>query len=164
MLFAPVTLPPMLPPFDSFLLIRGIKTLGVRMDRHVSNARQAAEFLQNHPAVKNVYYPGLTSDPGFAVNQKQAKNGGVMISFELHENYNIETFFESLKLIMLAESLGGVESLVCHPSTMTHASIPEDIRKQVGITDGLIRLSTGIEDIRDILDDLGQAIEQSEVK
>ncbi len=153
-----------LPPFDSFLLIRGIKTLGVRMDRHVSNARQAAEFLQNHPAVKNVYYPGLTTDPGFAVNQKQAKNGGVMISFELHENYNIETFFESLKLIMLAESLGGVESLVCHPSTMTHASIPEDIRKQVGITGGLIRLSTGIEDIRDILDDLGQAIEQSEVK
>ncbi len=153
-----------LPPFDSFLLIRGIKTLGVRMDRHVSNARQAAEFLQNHPAVKNVYYPGLPTDPGFAVNQKQAKNGGVMISFELHENYNIETFFESLKLIMLAESLGGVESLVCHPSTMTHASIPEDIRKQVGITDGLIRLSTGIEDIRDILDDLGQAIEQSEVK
>ena len=153
-----------LPPFDSFLLIRGIKTLGVRMDRHVSNARQAAEFLQNHPAVKNVYYPGLTTDPGFAVNQKQAKNGGVMISFELHENYNIETFFESLKLIMLAESLGGVESLVCHPSTMTHASIPEDIRKQVGITDGLIRLSTGIEDIRDILDDLEQAIEQSEVK
>lgn len=153
-----------LPPFDSFLLIRGIKTLGVRMDRHVSNARQAAEFLQNHPAVKNVYYPGLTTDPGFAVNQQQAKNGGVMISFELHENYNIETFFESLKLIMLAESLGGVESLVCHPSTMTHASIPEDIRKQVGITDGLIRLSTGIEDIRDILDDLGQAIEQSEVK
>ena len=153
-----------LPPFDSFLLIRGIKTLGVRMDRHASNARQAAEFLQNHPAVKNVYYPGLTTDPGFAVNQQQAKNGGVMISFELHENYNIETFFESLKLIMLAESLGGVESLVCHPSTMTHASIPEDIRKQVGITDGLIRLSTGIEDIRDILDDLGQAIEQSEVK
>ncbi len=153
-----------LPPFDSFLLIRGIKTLGARMDRHVSNARQAAEFLQNHPAVKNVYYPGLTTDPGFAVNQQQAKNGGVMISFELHENYNIETFFESLKLIMLAESLGGVESLVCHPSTMTHASIPEDIRKQVGITDGLIRLSTGIEDIRDILDDLGQAIEQSEVK
>ena len=87
-----------------------------------------------------------------------------MISFELHENYNIETFFESLKLVMLAESLGGVESLVCHPSTMTHASIPADIRAKVGITDGLIRLSTGIEDIRDILADLDQAIAKSEVK
>ena len=153
-----------LPPFDSFLLIRGIKTLGVRMDRHVENALKAAEFLQNHKAVKNVYYPGLKSDPGYETNLKQAKNGGVMISFELHENYNIETFFESLKLVMLAESLGGVESLVCHPSTMTHASIPADIRAKVGITDGLIRLSTGIEDIRDILADLDQAIAASEVK
>lgn len=153
-----------LPPFDSFLLIRGIKTLGVRMDRHVENAKKAAEFLQQHPAVKHVYYPGLTTDPGYAVNQAQAKNGGVMISFELQENYRIETFFESLKLVMLAESLGGVESLVCHPSTMTHASIPAEIRKKVGITDGLIRLSTGIEDIRDILADLDQAIRASEVK
>ncbi|MBR2085578.1 MAG: PLP-dependent transferase [Oscillospiraceae bacterium] len=153
-----------LPQFDSFLLIRGIKTLGVRMDRHVENALKAAEFLQNHKAVKNVYYPGLKSDPGYETNAKQAKNGGVMISFELHENYNIEVFFESLKLVMLAESLGGVESLVCHPSTMTHASIPADIRAKVGITDGLIRLSTGIEDIRDILADLDQAIAKSEVK
>lgn len=153
-----------LPPFDSFLLIRGIKTLGVRMDRHVSNAEKAAEFLLNHKAVKNVYYPGLESDAGYAVNQSQAKNGGVMISFELHENYDIRVFFESLELIMLAESLGGVESLVCHPSTMTHASIPADIRKKVGITDGLIRLSTGIENIEDILADLAQAIAKSEVK
>lgn len=153
-----------LPPFDSFLLIRGIKTLGVRMDRHVSNAEKAAEFLLNHRAVKNVYYPGLESDAGYTVNQSQAKNGGVMISFELHENYDIRVFFESLELIMLAESLGGVESLVCHPSTMTHASIPADIRKKVGITDGLIRLSTGIENIEDILADLAQAIAKSEVK
>ena len=153
-----------LPPFDSFLLIRGIKTLGVRMDRHVSNAEKAAEFLLNHKGVKNVYYPGLESDAGYAVNQSQAKNGGVMISFELHENYDIRVFFESLELIMLAESLGGVESLVCHPSTMTHASIPADIRKKVGITDGLIRLSTGIENIEDILADLAQAIAKSEVK
>lgn len=153
-----------LPPFDSFLLIRGIKTLGVRMDRHVFNAQKAAEFLLHHQAVKHVYYPGLESDAGYAVNQSQAKNGGVMISFELHENYDIHVFFESLKLVMLAESLGGVESLVCHPSTMTHASIPADIRKKVGITDGLIRLSTGIENIEDILADLEQAIEKSEVK
>lgn len=153
-----------LTPFDSFLIIRGIKTLGVRMDRHTENALKAAQFLKAHPAVKNVYYPGLESDSGYEVNRSQAKNGGAMISFELKENYDIRVFFESLKLIMLAESLGGVESLVCHPATMTHASIPEDIRKKVGITDGLIRLSTGIEDINDIISDLSQAIEKSEVK
>ena len=145
-------------PFDSFLLIRGIKTLAVRMDRHVENAQKAAEYLKQHPAVKTVYYPGLPDAQGYAVNRKQAKNGGVMISFELHEGYDINRFFESLQLIMLAESLGGVESLVCHPATMTHASIPAEIRKKVGITDGLIRLSTGIENIADILADLEQAI------
>lgn len=153
-----------LPPFDSFLLIRGIKTLGVRMDRHVQNAEKAAEFLKNSSAVKNVYYPGLEGAQGYEINKKQAKNGGVMISFELKDNYDINVFFESLKLIMLAESLGGVESLVCHPSTMTHASIPADIRQKVVITDGLIRLSTGIENIDDIIADLSQAIEKSEVK
>lgn len=153
-----------LPPFDSFLLIRGIKTLGVRMDRHVQNAEKAAEFLKNSSAVKNVYYPGLEGAQGYEINKKQAKNGGVMISFELKDNYDINVFFESLRLIMLAESLGGVESLVCHPSTMTHASIPADIRQKVGITDGLIRLSTGIENIDDIIADLSQAIEKSEVK
>ena len=149
-------------PFDSFLLIRGIKTLAVRMDRHVENAQKAAAFLVNHPAVKKVYYPGLPDSRGYEVNQKQAKNGGVMISFELQENYDINVFFESLQLIMLAESLGGVESLVCHPATMTHASIPADIRKKVGITDGLIRLSVGIENIEDILTDLQQAIGKAE--
>lgn len=153
-----------LPPFDSFLLIRGIKTLGVRLDRHVSNALAAAKHLKDHPAVKSVHYPGLETDKGYEVNKKQAKNGGVMISFELKETYDINTFFESLELITLAESLGGVESLVCHPSSMTHASIPEEIRKKVGITDGLIRLSIGIEDISDILADLDRAIALSEVK
>ena len=153
-----------LPPFDSFLLIRGIKTLGVRLDRHVENALAAAKHLQAHPAVKSVHYPGLETDKGYEVNKKQAKNGGVMISFELTEGHDIEKFFESLELITLAESLGGVESLVCHPSSMTHASIPEEIRKKVGITDGLIRLSIGIEDIEDILADLDRAITLSEVK
>lgn len=152
-----------LPPFDSFLLIRGIKTLSVRMDRHVQNAEAAAKYLLENPAVKNVYYPGLESDKGYAVNKSQAKNGGAMISFELKEDYDIKIFFERLELIMLAESLGGVESLVCHPSTMTHASIPEEIRHKVGITDGLIRLSIGIEDIGDILADLQQAIEKSRI-
>lgn len=153
-----------LAPFDSFLLIRGIKTLGVRMDRHVFNAGRTAEFLSNHKGVAKVYYPGLEDDKGYAVNKKQAKNGGAMLSFELKENYDIGVFFESVELIMLAESLGGAESLVCHPSSMTHASIPEDIRKKVGITDGLIRLSVGIEDIEDILADLSRAIEKSEIK
>ena len=153
-----------LPPFDSFLLIRGIKTLGVRLDRHVENAAAAAEYLSANEAVKSVHYPGLPTDKGYEVNKRQAKNGGVMISFELTEGHDIEKFFESLELITLAESLGGVESLVCHPSTMTHASIPEEIRKKVGITDGLIRLSIGIENISDILADLEKAIKASEVK
>lgn len=151
-------------PFDSFLLIRGIKTLAVRMDRHVENAEEAAKFLSEHKAVRNVYYPGLESSQGYEINKAQAKNGGAMISFELHENYDINVFFESLQLVSLAESLGGVESLVCHPATMTHASIPADIRKKVGITDGLIRLSIGIENIDDILEDLSQAIDRSERK
>ncbi len=145
-------------PFDSFLLIRGIKTLGVRLDRHVENAEKIAAHLQKHPAVKKIYYPGLKSDVGYKVNKKQAKNGGAMISFELKENYNIKKFFSSLKLVSLAESLGGVESLVCHPASMTHASIPKDIRDKVGITDGLIRLSVGIESADDIIADLDKAI------
>ncbi|MBR6986264.1 PLP-dependent aspartate aminotransferase family protein [Ruminococcus sp. XPD3002] len=151
-------------PFDSFLLIRGIKTLAVRMDRHVENAEKAAAFLSSHSAVKNVYYPGLESSQGYDINRRQAKNGGAMISFELKENYDINKFFESLELITLAESLGGVESLVCHPASMTHASIPADIRKKVGITDGLIRLSIGIEKIDDILADLENAISAAEIK
>lgn len=149
-------------PFDSFLLIRGIKTLGVRMDRHVSNAEKAAKYLQNNEAVKNVYYPGLPNAQGYEINKRQAKNGGAMISFELYPNYDIKKFFSSLKLIALAESLGGVESLVCHPASMTHASIPYEIRQKVGITDGLIRLSIGIENIDDILADINQAIKESE--
>ena len=151
-------------PFDSFLLIRGIKTLGVRMDRHVENAEKAAEFLRNHPAVKRVYYPGFKDAQGYEIIQRQAKNGGAMISFELRDGYNIRTFFKSLRLIALAESLGGVESLVCHPASMTHASIPKEVRDQVGITEGLIRLSIGIENINDLLDDLNRAITESEEK
>ena len=145
-------------PFDSFLLVRGIKTLGVRLDRHVENAERIARYLQNHEAVKNVYYPGLSTAQGYEINKRQAKNGGAMISFELHEGYDIKKFFKSLHLISLAESLGGVESLVCHPATMTHASIPKDIREKVGITDGLIRLSVGIEKVDDLITDLNAAI------
>jgi cystathionine beta-lyase len=132
-----------LPPFDSFLLIRSIKTLGVRMDRHVENAKQIVAFLKNNNAVKKIYYPEI----------------GAMISFELDDYYDVNRFFKSLKLIALAESLGGVESLVCHPATMTHASIPKEIRDQVGITDSLIRFSVGIENVNDLTDDLTAAFE-----
>lgn len=151
-------------PFDSFLLIRGIKTLGVRLDRHVDNAEKLAKYLSAHKAVKKVYYPGLPDAQGYEINKRQAKNGGAMISFELKENYNIKKFFSSLQLISLAESLGGVESLVCHPASMTHASIPYEIRQKVGITDGLIRLSTGIENAEDLVADLERAIAESEEK
>ena len=150
-----------LQPFDSFLLIRGIKTLSVRLDRHVENAHRIAKYLESNPDVSRVYYPGLETDPGYKINSKQARNGGAMLSFELKEGHDLNRFFGSLELISLAESLGGVESLVCHPSTMTHASIPEDIRKTVGITDGLIRLSPGIEDVDDIIRDLDRAIKES---
>lgn len=146
-------------PFDSFLLIRSIKTLAVRMDAHVANAEKLAEALQNSSAVKNIYYPGLKTAQGYEIQKKQAKNGGAMISFELQDNYNINKFFESLRLIALAESLGGVESLVCHPASMTHASIPKEIREQVGITDTLVRLSVGIENYDDLHTDLFAAIE-----
>lgn len=151
-------------PFDSFLLIRGIKTLAVRMDRHVANAEKAAEFLRHHPAVKRVYYPGFPDAQGYEITKRQAKNGGAMISFELSEGYDIRRFFRSLHVIALAESLGGVESLVCHPASMTHAAIPKEVRDQVGITEGLIRLSVGIEHIDDLLRDLENAIIESEVK
>ncbi|MDR3283156.1 MAG: PLP-dependent aspartate aminotransferase family protein [Candidatus Methanoplasma sp.] len=150
-----------LQPFDSFLLIRGIKTLGVRMDRHVRNAEAVAEHLSKHPAVSRVYYPGLKSDPGYEVNRRQAPNGGAMISFELKEGYDHRVFLSSTKMIALAESLGGVESLLCHPASMTHASIPKDIRDRVGITEGLIRLSVGIENEDDIIEDLERAFKAS---
>ncbi|MCH4154026.1 MAG: PLP-dependent aspartate aminotransferase family protein [Saccharofermentans sp.] len=151
-------------PFDSFLLIRGIKTLAVRMDRHVGNAEKIAAFLSENKAVKNIYYPGLPAAQGYEINKAQARNGGAMMSFELYEEYDIRTFFKSLKLVALAESLGGVESLVCHPASMTHASIPFEVRQKVGITEGLIRLSPGIENAEDIIDDLQQAIEKSEAR
>ncbi|MCR4688405.1 MAG: PLP-dependent aspartate aminotransferase family protein [Saccharofermentans sp.] len=147
-----------LAPWDSFLLIRGIKTLGVRMDRHVANAGKIADWLSESGYVSKVYYPGLRSDPGYETNKQQADGAGAMISFVLDERYDYRIFFEKLNLITLAESLGGVESLVCHPATMTHAAIPADIRRQVGIVDELIRLSVGIEDADDLIEDLEQAI------
>jgi len=150
-----------LQPFDSFLLIRGIKTLGVRMDRHIENAVFIAEQLKKHPGVKAIYYPGLPDSQGYEINKRQTSGPGGMLSFELDKKYNINKFFESLELISLAESLGGVESLICHPSSMTHASIPYEIRQKVGIVENLIRISVGIENKKDILNDLEQAFLKS---
>ena len=151
-----------LAPFDSFLLIRGIKTLGVRLSRHNENALAIALFLKSHHAVESVYYPGLKDDPGYKTQKKQASGAGGMISFKLRKEFDVRVFFKSLKLVALAESLGGVESLICHPATMTHASIPYEIRQKVGITDNLIRLSVGIEHKNEIIKDLAQAFERSE--
>ena len=148
-------------PFDSFLLIRGIKTLAVRMDRHVANAETLAARLAAHPEVSRVWYPGLKDFPGHDIQFRQAKNGGAMISFELADGKNHREFFRALRLVTLAESLGGVESLVCHPASMTHASIPKETREKVGITDRLIRLSVGIEDADDIWSDVENAIRKA---
>ena len=152
-----------LQPFDSFLLIRGIRTLGVRLDRQVSSAGKIVKALEASEAVKKIYYPGLETHPGYEINRKQALNGGAMISFELTENHDINKLFRSLNVITLAESLGGVESLIEHPASMTHASVPKEIRESAGLTDGLLRLSVGIEDADDLINDLISAIEGSEV-
>ena len=145
-------------PFDSFLLLRGLKTLSVRLDRHVANAEKIASRLAGHPAVSGVWYPGLPGDPGYETNRRQAAAGGAMVSFELAGGRDPDRFFRALRLVALAESLGGVESLACHPATMTHASIPPDIRAKVGITDRLVRLSVGIEDAEDIWRDVEAAL------
>ena len=148
-------------PFDSFLLIRGIKTLSVRMDRHMENAQYIAEFLNTHPAVDKVYYPGLPESEGYEINRRQASGPGAMISFVLNKAYDLEIFYASLTVAKLAESLGGVESLVCHTASMTHASIPEEIREKVGITRNLIRYSPGLEAKEDLVRDLEQALQKS---
>ncbi|HEY3788270.1 MAG TPA: cystathionine gamma-synthase [Urbifossiella sp.] len=146
-------------PFDSYLTLRGMKTLAVRMDRHGDNAMSLADWLAKQPQVAKVYYPGLKQHPGHAVAAKQMKNFGGMISLQLHGGAEAaRRFLTRTKLFSLAESLGGVESLVCHPATMTHASIPKDVREARGIDDGLIRLSVGIEDVADLRADLQYAI------
>ena len=147
-------------PMDSFLTLRGIKTLHVRMKRHCENAEQIAEYLQKHPKIEKVYWPGLEEHPNHEVAKSQMKDFGGMLSFVTKgANYNIAIeIIEKLKLFTLAESLGGVESLAGHPASMTHASIPKEIREKIGVVDALIRLSVGIEDVRDLIDDLDQAI------
>ncbi|OPX42510.1 cystathionine gamma-lyase [Ruminiclostridium hungatei] len=153
-----------LPPFDSWLLLRGLKTLSVRMDRHIENAVYVAEFLKEHDGVTRIFFPGIEDSIGYNIHKKQAKGPGAMISFILSQEYDIRIFFQNVKLISLGESLGGVESLVSHPASMTHASIPPEIRRKVGIDDNLIRLSVGIEDKEAIVDDLKYAFSKARKK
>jgi cystathionine beta-lyase/cystathionine gamma-synthase len=147
-----------LSPFDSFLVLRGTKTLAVRMEKHDENGRAVANFLAEHPRVRKVYYPGLASHPQHELAKRQQKGFGGMVSFETGSLESAKKVLESVKLCTLAESLGGVESLISHPATMTHASVPQEKRDQLGITDGLVRISVGIEDIEDIIEDLDQAL------
>ncbi|WP_373171282.1 cystathionine gamma-synthase [Enterococcus durans] len=149
----------MLGPQDSWLLQRGIKTLGVRMEEHQKNAFRVAEFLANHPKVEKVYYPGLATHPNHTLAQAQMSGFSGMVSFTLKQDEEAIPFVEALQLFILGESLGGVESLVEIPSVMTHASVPKEKREAAGIKDGLIRLSVGIEYGEDLLDDLTQAFE-----
>jgi cystathionine beta-lyase/cystathionine gamma-synthase len=147
-------------PMDCYLALRGIKTLHLRMKAHVENAQQIALFLQAHPKVSRVFYPGLPEHPGHGIASRQMSGFGGMLSFELSTNTeeNARTFLLGTKLFVLAESLGGVESLVSHPASMTHASIPREIRLRNGVSDGLIRLSVGIEDAQDLIQDLETAL------
>jgi cystathionine gamma-lyase len=146
-------------PMDSYLTLRGIKTLGLRMEQHNSNAIKIAKFLEDHPKVSKVIYPGLKSHPQHALAKKQASGFGGMISFELKGGIKAGIkCMESVKVWLLAESLGGVESMVTHPYTMTHKDVPVDQKKKLGITEGLVRLSVGIEDPDDLIEDLDQAM------
>ena len=146
-------------PFESWLTLRGIKTLAVRMERHAENAMAIAHFLEKHPKVKRVLYPGLPSHPQHALAKRQMSGFGGMISCYLKCNMRAShKFLSSLQLFTLAESLGGVESLIEHPALMTHASIPAKVRRELGIEDGLIRISVGIEDVRDLTKDLKSAL------
>lgn len=147
-------------PMDSFLVLRGIKTLHLRMERHCYNGRIVAEYLRTHPGIAKVYWPGFTDHPNHEIAKMQMKDFGGMISIVL-KNASVEDTFRiasSFKVFSLAESLGGVESLINHPATMTHASIPKEERERVGVVDNLLRLSVGVEDVEDLLEDLKQAL------
>lgn len=149
-----------LSPFDSWLVLRGTKTLALRMEQHDRTGRAVAAFLEEHPKVKKVYYPGSASHPQHALARRQQHGFGGMVSFDVESLENARTVLGSVKLCTLAESLGGVETLISHPATMTHASVDEAKRQRLGITDGLVRISVGIEDTDDIIADLDQALGQ----
>ena len=149
-----------LSPFDCFLVIRGIKTLAVRMDRHEQNARQIVDYLVGHPKVGRVLYPGLPDHPGHEIQKRQASGFGSMITIEMGSFEAAKSMLDHMQVMSFAESLGGVESLISHPASMTHASIPPERRAELGLTDGMVRISVGIENVEDLLADLEQALGQ----
>lgn len=153
----------MLSPFDSWLTLRGMRTLELRMQRHVENAEAIALFLSKHSKISKVYYPGLFEGALKKIVKKQMKNGGAMMSIEIKEKYNVNKFINALSYFPLAESLGGVESLIDHPASMTHASIPKAERLKIGLSDGLFRISVGIENKQDLIDDLKQALDKLKI-
>ena len=147
-----------LSPFECWLILRGVKTLAVRMERHDRNGRFVAEFLARHKKVRKVFYPGLPEHPQYELAQKQMSGFGSMITFETGSLSNAKKLLKKVRVCSLAESLGGVETLISHPATMTHAALGEKGRRQIGITDGMVRISVGIENVEDIIDDLDQAL------
>jgi cystathionine beta-lyase/cystathionine gamma-synthase len=147
-------------PFDAWLVLRGTKTLPIRMARHNENGGALARFLEPHPKVRHIYYPGLPSHPQHELAARQMRGFGGMLSFDLGSLEGARRLLNSVRLLALAESLGGVESLISHPATMTHASVPADHRAALGITDGLVRISAGLEDIEDLQEDLSQALDR----
>ena len=147
-----------LSPFDSWLVLRGIKTLPLRMKAHEANGQQVARFLDEHPRVDRVLFPGLPSHPQHDLSLRQSSGSGGMVSFVLKKGVDVERFFGGLKLCALAESLGGIETLICQPSTMTHASVPAAEREKMGLTDSFVRISVGCEDPEDIIADLDRAL------
>lgn len=147
-------------PFDCWLLLRSIKTLALRMKQHCYNAKRVAIFLASHPKVQKVFYPGLPSHPQYELAQKQMKDFGGVVTIDLGSRGNVEKFLNSLRIFTLAESLGGVESLVNHSWSMSHSSVPEEEKKELGLTEGILRLSVGIEDVEDLIEDLEQALDK----
>jgi cystathionine beta-lyase/cystathionine gamma-synthase len=147
-------------PMDSWLVLRGVKTLAVRMRQHNANGMAVAQYLAKHPKVHGVHYPGLPSHPQYELAKKQMTGFGGMLAFETGSLENAKTILKSVRLCSLAESLGGVETLISHPATMTHASVPAEDRQRLGITDGLVRISVGIEDVEDLIADLDQALQK----
>ncbi len=148
-----------LSPFDSWLVLRGTKTLPIRMKQHSETGQRLAERLANHPKVRHVFYPGLPAHPQHDLARRQMRSFGGMLAFDVGTLDNARTVLEGVRLAALAESLGGVETLISHPATMTHASVPEERRQALGITDGLVRLSAGLEDVEDLEADLDQALD-----
>ena len=148
-----------LSPFDSFLVMRGLKTLAVRMERHEASARSVAAFLAGHAKVAKVLYPGLPEHPGHEVQQRQASGFGALITFDVGDAGAAKRLLDRVEVMSLAESLGGVETLISHPATMTHASVPEAMRRELGLTDGMVRVSVGLEDLDDLLGDLERSLE-----